>query len=297
MDEAFVACHQFARSHQENFVVMSRLLPARWADDFAAIYTYCRRADDAADEAPSIDEALAGLEDLERRVESVYAGTLDGSDLHFEALADVIERHEIPKSLFLDLLDAFVQDQRVNRYESWTQLLDYCRRSADPVGRLVLYVTGHGDRDEAHPQWELSDSTCTALQLVNFWQDVRPDYLKRDRIYMPADIMSEHGVDETALKLMIEQRKATPACESLVADLVERTAPMFVRGRTLTEHLTADAVPVIRLFNDGGEAVIRGIRRQRYDVVRRRPPVTRLSKAWMVARAWIDLRRSRHRAS
>lgn len=278
-------------------MVMSRLLPKRWADDFAAIYTYCRRADDAADEAPSIDDAIRDLEHLQHAVERVYAGQCDGEDPHFLALSDVIQRHEIPKSLFLDLLDAFLQDQRVTRYDTWSQVLDYCTRSADPVGRLVLFITGHGSRAADHPQWPQSDATCTALQLVNFWQDVRPDFLKRDRIYMPREMMDEHGVTEVELAGMIARRRADAKFIGLMQALVSRTAPMFVEGRQLIGHVDADAKPVIRLFNDGGEAVIRGIRRQRYDVIRRRPPITKLSKACMVARAWIDLRRSRHRGS
>lgn len=175
-------------NHYENFSVLSRLLPKRYRDHFARIYAFCRWADDLGDETgdPQVSRDLLGW--WRSELDACYAG----KPVHpvFIALAPTIEQCNLPRKPFDDLIDAFLQDQEVTRYETWDQLVDYCSRSANPVGRLVLRVAGHDD-----PELDrLSDATCTALQLANFWQDVRRDIINRDRVYLPAEIARKHNV-------------------------------------------------------------------------------------------------------
>ncbi|QDU71796.1 squalene/phytoene synthase family protein [Mucisphaera calidilacus] len=177
-----------ALGHYENFSVLSRLVPKRLRDDFARIYAFCRWADDLGDETGSTEISRELLNWWRHELDACY----QGHPKHpvFIALAPTIEKHNLPRKPFDDLIDAFVQDQEVTRYDSWEQLVDYCSRSANPVGRLVLRVSGHDD-----PELDrLSDATCTALQLTNFWQDVRRDIIQRDRVYLPADVARQHNV-------------------------------------------------------------------------------------------------------
>ncbi len=288
-EESFRACMELALSHYENFSVISRLLPREHERDFAAVYAFCRTADDAADERASKDISLAELAEMHRQVDRCAAGlSVDGA--YFPALAIVMREHEVPAVLFHRLLDAFERDQRQSRYETWEDLITYCTGSADPVGRIVLLVTGHGHKPEIEEMFRLSDCTCTALQLTNFWQDVVRDLLDRDRIYIPAAIMREHGVTESGLKEMIRAGKADGAFVNMERVLLARTRPLFAEGRGLWPHLNPRIRPAIQLFTAGGEAILHAIQRQRYDVVVRRPTLSRWGKASLAARAWIGLR-------
>src|SRR6476660_1659569 len=175
---------QLALGHYENFSVISFLLPRHLRQDFANVYAFCRTADDLGDEVPDKNLAAEYLERFKDLTRSCYEGK--ALSPLFVALSETIERFDIPIESFLDLIDAFEQDQRVNRYETFEQLVDYCRRSADPVGRLVLYMCGYRDAERQ----QLSDRTCTALQLANFWQDVARDLAERNRIYIPRESMA-----------------------------------------------------------------------------------------------------------
>ena len=201
-----------------------------------------------------------------------------------------MQRHAVPAELFHRLLSAFERDQRQSRYETWDDLLTYCTGSADPVGRIVLLITGHGDRPEIEQMFRLSDCTCTALQLANFWQDVVRDLLERDRIYLPGAMMREHGVSEASLRQMIEAGRADAGFAALERDLVARTRPLFDEGKALWPHLNPSISPAIKLFTAGGEAILHAIERQRYDVVIRRPTLGWWGKASLAFRAWIGLR-------
>src|SRR5882757_8555683 len=171
-----------ATRHYENFHVVSFLLPKRLHQDFYNVYSYCRWADDLADEIADKAESLRLLAWWRSELDAMYAGR--ATHPVFAALGPTVERYGIPRQPFSDLLDAFVQDQTVTRYANWEELFGYCRNSANPVGRLVLYLCGYSD-----PQRQrLSDATCTALQLANFWQDVTVD-LQKDRVYIPLDVM------------------------------------------------------------------------------------------------------------
>ncbi len=289
VEDSFRACMELALSHYENFSVISRLLPREHERDFAAVYAFCRTADDAADERASRDISLVELAEMHRQVDRCASGqSVEGP--YFPALAIVMQKHGVPAGLFHHLLDAFERDQRQSRYETWEDLVTYCTGSADPVGRIVLLITAHGGKPEIDEMFRLSDCTCTALQLANFWQDIVRDLLDRDRIYIPGSIMREHGVTESGLRDMIQAGRANDAFVKMETDLVARTWPLFAEGRGLWPHLSPRIRPAIQLFTAGGEAILHAIQRQRYDVVVRRPTLSRWGKASLAARAWIGLR-------
>src|ERR1035441_3675805 len=175
-----------ATNHYENFHVVSFLLPKRLHQDFYNVYAYCRWADDLSDEIGDPAESLRLLGWWRRELDAMYQGR--ATHPVFAALAPTVRQYAIPSQPFADLIDAFVQDQTVTRYRNWEELFGYCRNSANPVGRLVLYLCGYADSERQR----LSDATCTALQLANFWQDVTIDLLK-DRVYIPLEVLERHG--------------------------------------------------------------------------------------------------------
>ena len=303
--EAAAWVDSLARSHSENFHVVSRLLPRRLRTHFRHIYAFCRWADDLGDEVGDPARSLELLAWWRRELDDCYAGR----PRHpvFVALQPTIEQFDIPREPFADLIDAFEQDQRVHRYDTWNDLLDYCRRSANPVGRLVLYLCGYRDG----VRQTLSDKTCTALQLANFWQDVRRDVLERDRVYLPADVASKHGLN---LSLMVDAirseatareqagalncqvcealntvgtRALLPAYRATVRNLVERTWPLFEKGRELWPLVSRDVRPDIKLFTLGGEKVLRMIKRRDYNTLQRRPTLGPIAKASLLMRALV----------
>jgi len=263
-----------AESHYENFSVVSRLLPRNLRQDFCNLYAFCRLADDLDDEVGDRAMALDYLERFRRDTRACYAGR--PASPVFVALQGTIQRHDIPVEPFLDLIDAFEQDQRVNRYQTFDQVLDYCRRSANPVGRLVLYLCGY--RDEQRQQ--LSDCTCTALQLANFWQDVRRDLLDLDRIYLPAESMDRFGVTEQQLRTL----EADSRVRELIRFEVDRAEALFKRGEALLPLLDLSVRRQIALFGQGGRAILQAIRRQGYDTLSRRPVLSKWQKGKLVGR-------------
>lgn len=289
-EEAAARCRQWVARHEENFPVLSRLLPPRLRDDFAAVYAFCRGADDLADEASGPEEALALLAWWRAELERAFAG----SPRHpvFIALAATASRHRLAARPFHDLLDAFEQDQSVRRYASWEQLLHYCRRSADPVGRIVLRLFGAAE-DEAN--LAASDAVCTGLQLANHWQDLRRDLLERDRIYAPAELVA---IPDFEARFLASARQGH-ACDrtflaesrELVRTLCARTWPFFELGRTLAPRLSAEARPVVELFIEGGERILRKIEAWEFETALHRPRLGRVERAAMIARAWWRARR------
>jgi squalene synthase HpnC len=270
---------ELALGHYENFSVVSMLLPKRLRQDFSNVYAFCRTADDLGDEVPDRQLSLSYLRRFREFTEACHAG--EGRSPLFVALAKTIAKHQIPIDPFLDLIDAFEQDQRVNRYDNFEQVVDYCRRSADPVGRLVLYMCGY--RDAARQQ--LSDRTCTALQLANFWQDVRRDILDRDRIYIPRDSMERFGVDEQQIR--------TGRCDDnyrrLLKFEVDRTEKLFDEGDGLLAMLDGAIRQQVALFSNGGRAVLDAIRGQNYDTLSRRPSLSKWQKGKLVGRAMLAM--------
>jgi len=272
--EARAWCKQLAESHYENFHVASWFLPEALRPHFHSIYAYCRVSDDLGDEVGDRSVALALLDLWERELEACY----EGRALHpvFVALAETIRACSIPKQPFADLLTAFRQDQTVTRYASMQDVLAYCRYSANPVGRLVLYACGEADEEK----FRLSDATCSALQLANFWQDVRVDYPK-GRVYIPQDDMRDFGVtDET-----IAAGVATEDFRALLRYEVDFARGLFDEGLPLIGMVGRDLALDLDLFSRGGLEILRAIERCNYDVLSVRPSISRGTKLALALRA------------
>lgn len=258
VDRAYEWCARVAREHYENFPVASLLLPKRMRPAISAIYAFARRADDFADEpGPTNAERLRLLDDWGRRLQDVASRATDGTfrgssershdDLVFIALADAISRHRLPISLFEDLLSAFRQDVVTTRYSTWAEVLDYCRRSANPVGRLVLRVAGYDSRAlDAQ-----SDAICTALQLTNFWQDFGVDW-QRGRLYLPIDDRDRSGADERDLRA----GRWTDGWRKALELVINRTRELFVAGRPLCDAVSGRLKWELRVTWLGGRRVL-----------------------------------------
>jgi len=249
-------------NHYENFPVASLLLPPQFRHPVALIYRFAREADDFADEGNVPDTLrLERLEHFRGQLRKIERGAVPDSDW-FTALAGVIHHYRLPVSLFHDLLSAFAQDVRRKRYASFPEVLDYCRRSANPVGRLLLHLFGHA----TPANLERSDSICSALQLVNFWQDVGVDYAM-GRIYLPRDEMERHGVSESH----IAEQRCDDAWRALIRFQVERTRGMLQAGASLGRALQGRIGLEIRATVQGGLRILEKLDRADYDMFRRRP--------------------------
>jgi len=274
LEEAREYCRRLARSHYENFSVASWFLPERLRQHFFNIYAYCRISDDLGDEVGNPTASLALLDQWQSELDACYAG----HPRHpvFVALAETVQACDIPKHEFSDLLTAFRQDQRVTRYETFDDLLGYCANSANPVGHLVLYVSGYRDV----VRQELADSTCTALQLANFWQDVSADYAK-GRIYLPLASLRRFQVSEAD----IAAQRNTPAfCEMLRSE-VERARDWFRSGHPLISQVDRELAIDLELFSRGGQEILNAIERQGFAVLGHRPAISKPRKLALVARA------------
>jgi len=274
--EAYAHCRALVREHYENFPVGSLLIPGRLRGPVAAIYAFARKADDFADEPAYEGRRLALLESWSRQLDRSAAG--EATDPIFVALSDVFRRHHLPAAPFHDLLSAFRQDALRSRYRNWAEVLDYCRRSANPVGRLVLLLFGH--RDES--LFGRSDSLCTALQLTNFWQDLAVD-AKRGRLYVPLDDMARHGVPEASLA-----SGEAPGCAGflpLMEEMGRRTRDLFEEARSLLPRIGGRLGFELRLTWLGGTRILEETRRIGFDVFRHRPTLGAASKASLLLRA------------
>jgi squalene synthase HpnC len=270
--EAYAACEQIAEAHYENFPVASRLLPRAMRPHVAAIYAFARVADDFADEGERTDvERQRLLDDWLARLHacadpgapaSVPGTHASGPDNVFLALGQTIRVCRLPVTLFEDLIDAFRQDITTHRYATWAEVLDYCRRSANPVGRLILRLAGYHDPalDEA------SDSLCTALQLTNFLQDLDRDY-QHGRLYVPTKDLSTYGADEGDLSA----RRLTPAWCRLVRELAARTQALFERGRPVCDGVGGRLAYQLRFTWLGGCRILERLEDVGFDVFNHRP--------------------------
>jgi squalene synthase HpnC/squalene synthase HpnD len=265
-----------ATHHYENFNVVSWLLPKELHQHFYNVYAYCRWADDLGDEVPETMRALELLDWWERELDVCY----DGRPSHpvFVALRETVVAKDIPKQPLADLLKAFRQDQTVKRYASWDAVLDYCVYSANPVGRLVLYVCGYRDEERQR----LSDATCTALQLANFWQDVSRD-LEKGRIYIPLDAAAAQGLQEKD----IVERRFDERYLRLMKDLMARTRGLFAEGMPLSKVVDARLSVDLEMFSRGGLAVLDAIEAMGYDTLHHRPAISKSKQARLLGRALV----------
>jgi squalene synthase HpnC len=315
--EAQQYCQRLATSHYENFSVVTWFLPERLHRHFYSIYAYCRISDDLGDEVGNAEQSLRLLDEWEAELDRTYAslespaaaqfcasGKAGGEEARgrgskspgspancglprhpvFVALRETIRECGIPKKPFADLLKAFRQDQTVTRYDTFQDLLGYCQYSANPVGRLVLYACGYSDERRQ----ELSDFTCTALQLANFWQDVAID-VDKGRIYLPLEDLHKFGVSEDD----IARRRCTPKFAELMTFEVARAREWFKRGLPLASMVERHLAIDLELFTRGGQAILDAIEGQGYDVLRARPAIPRWRKLWLVARAAVRLKLGR----
>jgi squalene synthase HpnC len=263
---AYAACQRLAREHYENFPVASRLLPAAMRPHVAAVYAFARIADDYADEgeAPA-RERHARLAAWRARMHAAASGSAVPQGPHpdvFVALGHTIAACRIPTPLFDDLLSAFEQDVDTTRYGTWADVLDYCRRSANPVGRLVLRIAG---RDDAALE-AASDALCTALQLANFWQDLAIDW-SRGRLYVPAEIYERHGASIDGF----DPAALTPAWRAAMSECCGRTRALFARGRGVADGVTGRLRLELRLTWLGGMRIVERLEAAQFNTVRHRP--------------------------
>jgi squalene synthase HpnC len=266
---AYAACERLAREHYENFPVASRLLPATARPHIAAIYAFARTADDFADEPGMADaERLKQLDDWGRRLrglppaEAPLFPDTAAAELVFIALHNTIREHRLPVTLFEDLLSAFRQDVTTKRYATWTDVFDYCRRSANPVGRLVLRVAGY----ESARLDEASDAVCTALQLTNFWQDLERDWAN-GRLYVPLEARDRAAARDRDL----DARRMSPEWRTALGAAVERTRELFRAGREVCDGVTGRLRWELRLTWLGGSRILDKLEDVEFDVFRNRP--------------------------
>lgn len=268
LEQSLAYCRWLATHHYENFHVVSFLLPKRLHQDFFNVYSFCRWADDLGDEIGDQGESLRLLAWWGGELDAMYAGQVKHPV--FTALAGTVRQYDIPRQPFSDLIGAFIQDQTVTRYSNFEELFEYCRCSANPVGRLVLYLCGYRDAERQ----ALSDATCTALQLANFWQDVTVD-LEKDRVYIPFDVMQKHGYTVAELFL----RRYNPAFREVMKEIVEVAHQFFRKGLPLSRTLDRRLAVDIELFSRGGMKVLEKIAALDYDVLAQRPVVTKTERA------------------
>ncbi len=272
--EAREYCAHLARTHYENFSVASWFLPRRLRQHFFNVYSYCRISDDLGDEVGDVAASLELLDQWQRELDACY----ERLPKHpvFVALAETVRQFDIPKHEFSDLLIAFRQDQTVTRFETFEDVLAYCKYSANPVGHLVLYLCGYRDAERQ----QLSDFTCTALQLANFWQDVTIDYAK-GRIYLPLEDLGRFGVTEDD----IADNQNTPAFREMMKFEVERARDWFRQGLPLVGKVDRELAVDLDLFSRGGMEILNAIEKQDFAVLGNRPAISKSRKLALVAHA------------
>jgi squalene synthase HpnC len=273
-DEALDYCARLTSTHYENFSVVTWLTPREHRPALQSIYAFCRWSDDLGDEVGDPARSLELLTWWRGELRAMYLG--EARHPVMIALAETVKRHSIPEGPFEALISAFEQDQRVTEYLTYDQLLDYCTRSANPVGHLVLYVAGAFSPENAR----LADMTCTALQLANFWQDVARD-LAIGRIYLPREDQARFGYPESDLRAL----RFTPAFAELLRFEVARARDLLSRGRALVPRIPGELAVDVDLFSRGGSAILDRIEANGFDVLSSRPALTRWTKLRLLGRA------------
>lgn len=273
LDESLAYTRWLATHHYENFHVVSFLLPKHLHQDFYNVYSFCRWADDLGDEIGNTAESLKLLAWWRKELHAMYAG--DARHPVFVALSETAKLRQLPIEPFADLITAFEQDQTVARYRDWDHVFDYCKYSANPVGRLVLMLCGYRDEE----RFRMSDATCTGLQLANFWQDITVDW-EKDRVYLPQDVLVRAGTSDAD----IAARNFTPQFHDAMREAVSVARRCFQDGLPLARTLDARLSLDIELFSRGGMYILGKIERQGYDVLRERPKITKVERVWLLLR-------------
>jgi squalene synthase HpnC len=266
-EEAQAYTRWLATHHYENFQVVSYLLPKALHQDFYNVYAFCRWADDLGDEIGDPAESLRLLAWWRRELEAMYRGEV--AHPVFVALRDTVDRHRIPVDPFDRLIRAFEQDQTVTRYRNFDELFQYCSNSANPVGHLVLYLGSYRDPERQ----ALSDYTCTALQLANFWQDVTVD-LGKNRIYLPIDLLEKHGYSEDELR----QLRFNGQFRNAMREAVDVAEDLFRKGLPLVRQVDRRLSLDLDLFSRGGLKILEKIRTQNYNVLDSRPHISKAER-------------------
>jgi squalene synthase HpnC len=284
-EEALAWCRKLTLGHYENFSVLSRFVPDRMRDGISTVYAFSRWADDLADESASPDEALDHLAWWRSELDDCFGGR--ARHPIFVALSTVLERHQLDRVLFDRLIDAFEQDQHQNRYATWSDVVAYSSSSADPVGRLVLQLSGEAMTEA---QLAASDSVCTGLQLANHWQDVQRDVLEQNRIYIPTDMAPVQDFNErlivTARQGFAPDHDFLASYRNVIHALTERTRPMLLKMETLIDSVSSDIRPMLWLFSAGGLSVLDAIERSDCETVLYRVSVSKPHKLWLLWRAY-----------
>jgi squalene synthase HpnC len=273
---AYRFCADLAARHYENFPVASFLVAKPLRRHVAVLYAFARIADDFSDEPEYEGVRRERLLDWRRQLSEI--GSKPASHPVFLALGATLQELDLPKEPFDDLLSAFLQDVDKSRYATFSEVTDYCRRSANPVGRIVLMIHGHRDEE----LFRYSDAICTALQLANFWQDVSVD-LKKDRIYIPEEDFAAHGYSEADLRMGVYNDRF----KSLMKFEVGRARALFDQGRPLLKRLSWPLSLEIRLTWLGGMQILKMIHRIEFDTIRTRPALTKRDWIPLAARALI----------
>src|SRR5580698_2702037 len=260
-----------ATHHYENFHVVSFLLPKRLHQDFYNVYSFCRWADDLGDEMGDRAESLRLLGWWRGELEAMYRGQVQHPV--FVALEGTARKYQLPQQLFADLISAFEHDQRVARYANWDEVFEYCRCSANPVGRLVLRLCGYSDEERDR----MSDATCTALQLANFWQDVTVD-LEKDRVYLPQDLFARHGYTLDDLRA----GTFNAAFQDVMRDAIEVARKLFIEGLPLVKTVDKRLAFDLELFSRGGMRVLEKIEQQNYNVLAARPAISKFERVQLL---------------
>lgn len=276
LDESLAYTRWLATHHYENFHVVSFLLPKRLHQDFYNVYAFCRWADDLGDEIGDTSESLRLLAWWRSELHRAYGGS--ASHPVFVSLRGTVARYSLPQSLFDDLITAFEQDQTVTRYRDFDELFGYCRNSANPVGRLVLGLCEYADTQRQ----ALSDATCTALQLANFWQDVIVD-LQKDRVYLPLDLLERHGYSVEELF----ERRFNTRFRAAMREAVGVARDLFRKGLPLAGMVDRRLAIDLELFSRGGMKVLEKIERQDYNVLRARPAISKMERVGLLLGALV----------
>jgi len=275
LEESLAYTRWLATHHYENFQVVSFLLPKRLHQDFYNVYSFCRWADDLGDETGDTAESLRLLKWWRGELDAMFAGEAPQHPV-FVALRGTVNRCQTPQIPFSDLITAFEQDQTVTRYRDFEHLFDYCKYSANPVGRLVLALCGYQDEERC----ALSDATCTALQLANFWQDVTVD-LKKDRVYLPVGLLEAHGYPVEALF----EHRFDDRFRAAMREAVAIARELFLKGLPLADRVDRRLSIDLELFSRGGMRVLDKIEQQGFDVLTSRPSVSKLERVGLLLRA------------